>query len=171
MGSILRRGFLQGIFLVALIASLAHPATAQTSSASATASTSTAQSTANIIHVYDAAHEVSIEGTVVKVAVLQTSDSLSGEYLTISTAQGIVSAHLGPGSILSKNHVTLAAGGKVSLAGAYVTGANGQVLLARLLRTGDQIVVLRSTRGLPVRPRAATNGSSVTISSPLGGAR
>ncbi len=107
----------------------------------------------------------------VKVAGLQTSDSLSGEYLTISTAQGIVNAHLGPGSILSKNHVMLAVGGKVSLAGAYVTGADGQVLLARLLRTGDQIVVLRSTHGLPVRPRAVTNGSSVTSSSPLGGAR
>jgi hypothetical protein len=171
MISILRRRFLQLAILMAPIAFLSHanPAAAQTNSSSAPSST--AQPATNAIFVYDVEHEVSVQGTVIKVSDLQASDSLSGEYLILSTEQGTVNIHLGPGAILSKNHVTLATGAKVSVAGAYVTGASGQVLLARLLRTSDQMVVLRSSHGLPVRPRAATNGSSITISSPMGGAR
>ena len=169
MVSFLRRPVAQFIFLIALTGCLGLSANAQTNSSSG--NSASPESAANVFHVYDAAHEVSIEGTVVKVADLQTSDSLSGEYLTFSTAQGIVNAHLGAETILSKNHVTLKPGDKVSLAGAYVTGANGPVLLARLLRTGDQMVALRSSSGLPLRLRAATNGSSVMFSSPTGGSR
>ena len=139
--------------ILGLLSLAAFPAAAQSGSASA--APASPQSTANGIHVYDAAHEVSIEGTVIKVADLQTSDSLSGEYLTLSTSQGIVQAHLGAAAILSRNQVTLKPGDKVSLAGAYVTGANGQVLLARILRTGSQMVLLRSSNGLPLRPRVA----------------
>lgn len=100
---------------------------------------------------FDAAHEVTINGTVQQVTTKRTVGSPAGMHLLVSGAQGLVDAHVG--SYLSKNmKEALHTGLPIQIVGAMETVRGKQYLLARQLNYGGQTVTVRNNNGFLLRP-------------------
>jgi hypothetical protein len=176
MGCFRRREILEiilAIFFVAACATLPSAAGAQTGPSARPVQG--VNPVASAMHVYDAANEITAKGTVEKIYEEKSPDKLAGEHLLLMTTQGTLDVQLGPAATWRLNQATLAPGDTVSLAGAFVIAPGGsQVLLGRLLRTGNQIIALRSASGLPIQPRPPRGsgpGATPVRSNPSGGAR
>jgi hypothetical protein len=130
---------------------------------------------ASAMHIYDAANEITAQGTVEKIYEEKSPDKLAGEHLLLTTTQGTLDVHLGPVAAWRLNQAKLGPGDTVSLAGAFVVAPGGsQVLLGRLLRIGNQIIALRSASGLVIQarpPRGSGPGAAPVRTIPAGGAR
>jgi hypothetical protein len=123
--------------------------------------------------VYDAAHEITLDGTIQEVITKHTAGSPAGVHLMVTGPQGLVNAHIGP--FLSKEiKAALVAGMPVKIVGATTTLHGKSYLLARELTIGEKTVTVRSVRGILMPPRsdaarARTKKPSETESN--GGAR
>jgi hypothetical protein len=107
----------------------------------------------NGLRVYDAAHEVTINGNVEKVLASRAGGP-AGMHLLVSGAHGTVYAHVGP--YLSKStKAALHMGLPVQLVGAMATARSGQVLLVRQLVYGGQTVNIRNSSGFLLRPQSS----------------
>lgn len=113
---------------------------------------------------YDATHEIAIKGTVEGIVEARSTEDISGAHLFVTTAQGTVDAHLGPSSAWEPQSMTLAPGNAVELTGVFVNFNGKSVLLARTLKSGNLIIVLRNEHGFlahadgprgPLAPAAA----------------
>jgi hypothetical protein len=99
--------------------------------------------------VYDAAHEITLNGTVRSVVTQHAKGSPAGMHLLVAGPQGIVDAHVG--SLLSKvTKESLREGAAVKIVGAMTTMHGKDYLLARTLTIGERTVTVRSERGAPV---------------------
>lgn len=95
---------------------------------------------------YDAAHEVTIKGTVREIVTKHTPGSPIGVHVIVSGMQGQVDAHLG--SFLAKDtQAALHAGLPVEIVGAMTIVHGRQFLLARQITFGDQTVTVRTRTG------------------------
>lgn len=132
-------GLLPGVLLLCLAApSFAQPA-------------EEAHAPARGIGQYDAAREVTINGTVQSVVTKRTLGSPAGMHLLVSGANGLVDAHVGP--FLGKDiRQALHMGLPLQVVGAMETFRGKQVLLARQLMYGGQTVTIRSNNGFLLRP-------------------
>jgi hypothetical protein len=74
--------------------------------------------------------------------------------VTLQTSSGVLDVHLGSARLLENNHFTLAAGDRVRVVGESVPVGSGTQFLARLIQKGDQVVLVRSPQGFPLRPAA-----------------
>ncbi len=117
-----------------------------------------------VVFAYDATREVAIKSTVEKIVDAQSPENISGTHLFVTTAQGTVDAHLGPSSLWKSQNVTLAPGAAVELTGVFVNFDGKSVLLARTLKSGNSIILLRNEHGFlahaagPRGPLAPTAG-------------
>lgn len=124
-----------------LMACLAAPVTAATES----------QPARGVVGQYDAAHEMTINGTVQQVITKRTVGSPAGMHLKISGTNGVVDAHVGPfltKSMLQAVHTGL----PLQVVGSMVTIRGKQVLLVRQMIYGGQTVIVRNSQGLLHRP-------------------
>lgn len=102
---------------------------------------------------YDPGREVSVQGSVISYS--ETSSAAPfGPRVTLQTSSGVLDVHLGSARLLENNHFTLAAGDRVRVVGESVPDGSGTQFLARLIQRGDQVVLLRSPQGFPLRPAA-----------------
>jgi len=102
---------------------------------------------------YDAAHEITLTGNVQEVVTKHVAGSPAGMHLLIDGPQGTVDANLGP--YLSKEtQEALHMGTPVQITGAIETLHGKQILLARELIFGGQIITIRSPHGFLVRAHA-----------------
>jgi DNA/RNA endonuclease YhcR with UshA esterase domain len=111
-----------------------------------------AQTAPSIVQAYNAANEIVVKGTVEKVADAQAPENISGTHLFITTAEGTIDAHLGPSPSWKAQSLTLTPGDAVELTGVMTSFGGKGVLLARTLKTGNRITVLRNEHGIPVHP-------------------
>ena len=124
--------------------------------------------------VYDAAHEITVEGTIQEVVIKHTAGTPPGMHLLVAGPQGLVDAHVGP--FLSKQtKAALVAGMPVRIVGA-TTSLHGKTwLLARQVTFGESTVTVRSPRGIIMPPHSdnATHHRPAKTSQPEtnGGAR
>jgi len=103
--------------------------------------------------VYDAAHEITLSGTIQEVVTKRTVGSPAGMHLMIVGSKGLVDAHVGP--FLSKQtKAALVAGAPVRIVGANTTLHGKSYLLARQLTIGENTVTVRSTRGIMMLPHS-----------------
>ena len=102
---------------------------------------------------YDSSREVLLQGTVVRFAENSSVPPL-GPHVVVQTASGQTDVHLGDARLLQANHFTLAAGDSVLVIGESVAYGSGKQFFARIIQKGSQTLVLRSTRGFPLRPMA-----------------
>lgn len=144
---------LAGLLPGVLMACLAIPASAQ--------SAAEANPARGFMQSYDAAHELTVTGTVQEVVTKHAVGSPAGMHLIVSGSQGTVDAHVGP--FLSKDvKEALHTGLPIQIVGAMETLHGKQFLLARQLIFGGRMVTVRSKNGFLVQgirtPR--TNGGA-----------
>jgi DNA/RNA endonuclease YhcR with UshA esterase domain len=126
---------------------LAVPAGAQTPPLNASPATATR---------YDAAREVTIEGTVARVVSARTPGMLVGAHVFLTTSAGTVDAHLGVYAMRGANALALSPGERVRMTGVMVTVKGQSVLLVRTAQTGAGTFVIRNEHGFPLRPTSAS---------------
>jgi hypothetical protein len=123
---------------------------------------------------YDAAHEITLNGTIREVVTKHTVGSPAGMHLMVAGPEGLVDTHVGP-FLNKQTKAALVAGATVRIVGATTSLHGKSYLLARQLTIGENTVTVRSVRGIILAPRsdrarpARTRKPSQT--EPTGGAR
>lgn len=111
--------------------------------------------------VYDAAHEITLTGTVQQVVTRHTPGSPAGMHLMVAGPQGLVDAHVGP--FLSREmKEALHTGTPVQLVGAMASLHGRKYLMVRELNVGGSKVIVRSQHGFLVRPLGSSTKNKET---------
>jgi hypothetical protein len=131
------------VLLTALFCALAIPANAQ----------AVKNPHQVMLPVFDAAHEITLQGTIKEAVSRPPAGSLMGLHLTVATARGLQDVHLG--SFLSKDVTQnlLLANQPVQIVGSMTEMGGKKVLLARQLITSGRLIVVRNEQGFLVRPK------------------
>lgn len=96
--------------------------------------------------VYDAAHEITFEGTIQEVVLKHTRGTPAGMHLMVAGPRGLVDAHVGP--FMSKEtKEVLKPGVPVRIVGANTTVRGKTYFLARQLTVDGNTVTVRSKHG------------------------
>src|SRR5208283_2933826 len=95
---------------------------------------------------YDAAHEVTVNGTIEQVVSKRVAGSPAGMHLLVVGPEGVVDAHVGP--FLSKTtRDSFQAGTPIRVVGAMTTLGGKSYLLARLVIVNGRTITVRGSRG------------------------
>ena len=100
---------------------------------------------------YDVSRETALEGNVIQYAPASSVAPL-GPHVTVQTSSGVIDVHLGRARRLEANHFSLASGDRVRIVGEMIPYGTGTQFLARVIQNGNQVLAVRSTRGLPLAP-------------------
>lgn len=95
---------------------------------------------------YDAAHEITINGTIQEVITKHVPGSPAGVLVLVAGSDGLVDAHLGP-FVSSETKGALDAGAPVRILGAMTEIGGKQYLLARELTIGGRTITIRNNHG------------------------
>lgn len=126
-------------------------------SASAYAASGNAASTAvfkqcgNYGRLYDVKTVENFQGTITGIEKVECRGA--GTYsihLTVKQAKESIPVFIGPAWYLEKQGVTLSEGEKIQVTGSRITVNSSQVLLAKEIKKGDQLLKLRDDRGFPL---------------------
>lgn len=104
-----------------------------------------------------------VEGTVVSYTANSTAAPL-GAHVVVQTSSGTIDVHLGKAAALNQNHISLAPGDTIRIAGFELPVGDKTIFAARVLQKGNQAVVLRNSRGIPLaegQSRAAARAAGV----------
>lgn len=110
-----------------------------------------------------AANDTIIQGTVVSYTANSTVAPL-GAHVVVQTSSGTIDVHLGKAALLSQNHISLAPGDTVRIAGFDAPFGDRTIFAARVLQKGNQAVMLRNPQGIPLaegQSRAAARAAGV----------
>lgn len=100
---------------------------------------------------YNPSTETTITGTVDDVKNLPSPGRGGGGlHLTVAATAGPVEVHVGPASFVTAKNVTFAKGDTLTVVGSKATIAGQEVLIAREITKGDQVLTLRDAKGLPL---------------------
>jgi len=124
--------------------------------------------------VYDAAHEITVNGTIRSVVTKHTKGSPAGMHLMVMGPEGVVDAHVGP--FLGKaTREALQEGAAVRIVGAMTSQHGKSYLMARELTVGNRTIRVRSEHGLlypmPAAGHARSRGEAKSSVEVNGGAR
>ena len=100
--------------------------------------------------VYDAAHEITLNGTIQEVVTKRVAGSPVGMHLLVAGPEGVVDAHVGP-YLTKDTQEALHAGLPVQIVGAVEQHHGKSILLARQLIFGGRTVTVRNENGFLVR--------------------
>ena len=105
--------------------------------------------------VYDAAHQITLSGTVQEVVTRRMPGRPVGMHLMVAGPQGIVDAHVGP--YLSRDmKEALHTGTPVQLVGVMASVRGRKYLMVRELNVGGTSVTLRSEHGFLLRSQGSS---------------
>ena len=100
---------------------------------------------------YNPATETTMTGTVDSIRTLPSQGKGGGGlHLILTAANGPVEVHVGPVAFVSSKNMTFAKGDAVTVLGSKVTMAGQDVLLAREITKGNQVLTLRAATGVPL---------------------
>ena len=100
---------------------------------------------------YNPATEATVTGTVDVIKNLASPGRGGGGlHLVMSTASGPIEVRVGPASFVSSKGFTFAIGDALTVVGSKVTMAGQEVLIAREIKKGDQVLTLRDAKGFPL---------------------
>jgi DNA/RNA endonuclease YhcR with UshA esterase domain len=117
---------------------------------------------------YDAAKEVTLEGTVESLVTKPAPGKVLGGHLMVSTAKGTVDGQIGAFVLRGSHAFTATPGEKVKITGVMTTFHGQQAFLVRTIEIPDRTVVVRDAHGFFVFPEGHR---PVLQTSSLGGAR
>jgi hypothetical protein len=116
---------------------------------------------------YDLSKEVTLTGTVQSLVRKPAPGTLLGAHLMVSTAQGIVDAHIGNYLLAGRNPTSFASGQSVKLVGIMTEFNHHNLFLVRTIETENRTITVRRG-GFLVLPASAARLAAV---SSTGGAR
>ncbi len=100
---------------------------------------------------YDPATETTVTGTVDEVKHLPSPGRGGGGlHLMLSAPAGPIEVHVGPASFVSSKNFTFAKGDALSVVGSRVKMGGQEVLIAREITKGDQVLTVRDAQGIPL---------------------
>ena len=100
---------------------------------------------------YNPATEVTVSGTIEEVLQVTQGRGGSGTHLKLKTTGGLMDIHVGPTRFLENQKFSLSKGDEVTVVGSKVKDA----VIARELKKGDAVLVLRDSQGVPKWSRGA----------------
>jgi hypothetical protein len=103
---------------------------------------------------YDKASEVTVRGEVIDVMTQTGRRQNKGVHVTVAGDDGTVVVHLGPASYLDKQNLALVKGDVVEIVGSRTKIEGEEVLLARSVKKGETVTVLRDEIGRPMWSRS-----------------
>jgi hypothetical protein len=101
---------------------------------------------------YDAAEEVTLNGTVSSVVVKASPGMFPGSHLLLTTVDGAVDISLGTAVRQGAGALSLTAGQQVEVVGIMKTINQKQIFIARSVQAGSHLYVIRNQHGIPVSP-------------------
>jgi hypothetical protein len=116
---------------------------------------------------YDVTKESVVQGTVISYTAASTVAPI-GPHAKIQTSSGVVDVHLGSAQFLKQNDLVLNPGDSVKIVGQSMIFDGSPVVLARVLRKGNQTVTVRNFKGIPFLAKSPANAKPRVI---VGGAR
>ena len=99
---------------------------------------------------YDAAAEVTFSGTVDEVRQMPSPRGGPGLHLIIRGDGMVQEIAVGPVSFVTSTHFNFAKGDRVIVTGAKMKMGGSDVVVAREIKKGDQVLTLRDARGVPL---------------------
>jgi DNA/RNA endonuclease YhcR with UshA esterase domain len=117
---------------------------------------------------YDAAKEVTLEGTVESLVTKPAPGKMLGGHLIVATSKGTVDGQIGGFVLRGSQAFTAAPGEKVKITGVMTTFRGQQAFLVRTIQTPERTVVVRNAHGFFVVPGARAH---LTHTSTQGAAR
>src|SRR4029079_12648692 len=105
---------------------------------------------------YNPATETTLTGTVDSVNNMPSSGRGGGGlHLILALPTGQIELQVGPPSLVSSKSVTFTKGDALTVVGSKVTMAGQEVVIAREIQKGDQVLTLRDAKGFPLWSRRA----------------
>ena len=99
---------------------------------------------------YDIKTVESVSGEVIKVDTIMPMRGMSnGIHLTLKTASGTVSVHLGPAWYIYKQDISIEPRDKIEVRGSMVMIDGKPALIAAEVKKGDETLTLRDESGFP----------------------
>jgi hypothetical protein len=107
---------------------------------------------------YDPAKEITIQGTVQEVLTVQDR-RMTSIHLRVKSPDEVFDVRLGPAWFLDQEQFKFVMGDQVEVTGATMSTNSGHALIAREVKKGDAVLVLRDAKGFPAwsglgRPRS-----------------
>ena len=68
----------------------------------------------------------------------------------LAAPTGAIEVHVGPASFVSSKNATFTKGDALTVVGSKVTMAGKEVVIAREIKKGDQVLTLRDAKGYPL---------------------
>lgn len=100
---------------------------------------------------YNPATEATLAGTVDEVKNVPAPGKGSGGlHLVLTTQTGPMDVHVGPASFVTSKNVAFAKGDVITVIGSRVTVQGQEVVIAREIKKGDQVLTLRDANGFPL---------------------
>lgn len=100
---------------------------------------------------YDTKTVETISGSVISIDQISPDKNMSvGIHLLLNTVNGNVSIHLGPAWYIENQDIQIIKGDNVSVTGSKVTYNGDQVIIAKEVIKGDQLLKLRDENGYPL---------------------
>lgn len=115
----------------------------------AAASYSFGQASQGTPHQYNPATEVTVTGTVEEVLHPKAPNGMVGTHVNLKTAFGLLDVHLGPETFISKQGFTIEKGDSLTVTGSKQMIGGKDALIAKEVKKGDKILILRDTNGYP----------------------
>lgn len=100
---------------------------------------------------YNPSTETTMRGTVDSVKeVPSLGRAAAGLHLVLNAASGPIEVEVGPASFVKSKNITFTKGDALTVIGSKVTVTGQEVLIARAITKGDQVLTLRDEKGFPL---------------------
>lgn len=100
---------------------------------------------------YNTATEVTFSGTVDEVKTIPASGTgPGGLHLMVRSDAGAQEVHVGPIAYVTSKHFEFAKGDAITVTGSKVQMGGQDVVIAREIKKGDQVLMLRDAKGFPL---------------------
>lgn len=108
---------------------------------------------------YDITEEVTVSGAVTAFLSKAPKGMVGGSHLLLSTAEGALDVSVGTLG-LGKQALAIGAGKIVAVTGVMRTLNDRQVLLARVVKLGNQVYLIRTKQGIVLSPLARKHAAN-----------
>jgi hypothetical protein len=99
---------------------------------------------------YNPATETTVKGTVEQVRQVNGGRGWwTGTHLTLKTAKETLDVHIGPSWFLAEKKFSFAKGDQIEVTGSKIKYQGADALIAREVKKGKQVLVLRNAQGIP----------------------
>jgi len=108
---------------------------------------------------YDVTKEIKLSGTVSSVLAKPLPEMIVGSHLVFATETGVVDASLGRWGLQGKGALSVVPGQQVEVTGVMKTLNGAQVFIARTVKVGGQVYLIRNEHGVSMSPQARDRAS------------